>query len=131
MPGIRAIAEADLANTLEDGDFGFGWPIILTAPDGFVSPEPLMGQQGDISQAIDPDTGQLVAGRQAHVGLRISSITEASYPGLPKNIETPSSKPWRVTFDDLQGNTRTFKISEANPDRTLGIIMCQLEVWEP
>ena len=129
--GIRAIAEADLASTLEDGEFGYGWPITLTAPGGFVSQEQIMGQQGDISQAIDPDTGQLVSGRQAHVGLRISSIVAAGYPGLPKGIENAASKPWLISFTDLQNKPQVFKISEANPDRTLGIIMCQLEVWEP
>lgn len=126
--GLRADAEADLGAILEDSDRGFGWPITVTDPAGNVAP--LTGDSGDISQLIDPDTGQAVSGRLAHVSLRISSLDASPVVGLPRNIADASSKPWLVTFDDINGNAFTFKVSESDPDRKLGILVCLLELYE-
>jgi len=147
--GLRQQAESDLSFILEDSVRGFGWPITVANPAG-VSIS-LTGFSNDISQAIDPDTGMLVSGRSASCALRISTIyelggclvTECGEPlaecgepqmeagnvkfGLPIGIADHKSKPWTVTFDDILGKSHTFKVSQTNPDRSLGIITCMLE----
>ena len=128
MPGLREMAEADLAFTLEDEATGFGWPITVTDPAG-TSSTGLIGQSDDIAQLIDPDTGQAVSGRLASVGLRISSLTAQSL-GLPEAIADETSKPWVVKFDDINGVAHTIKVQDSNPDRALGLVVCTLEAYK-
>jgi len=128
--GLRLQAEQDLGAILEDGATGFGWPVILTSPTDFTSTNPLTGFSNDIAQVIDPDTGEAVSGRSASVALRISSIYAAGYTELPKGVFDTTSKPWRVTFDDINGTSHTFKIVQSNPDRMIGILSCILELYE-
>lgn len=125
--GIREIAEADLGLILEDDVTGFGFSIIVTDPSGTV--RPLTGYSNDISQIIDPDTGQAVSGRLASVALRISSLTAAGL-GLPRGIADSGSKPWLIEFDDINGNAFKFKVASSNPDRTLGLVSCLLELYQ-
>lgn len=125
--GLRDIAEADLSVILEDDIYGFGWPITITNPDGVA--KSLTGFSNDISQLIDPDTGQAVSGRLASVSLRISSII-ATGLALPVGIADSASKPWLVTFDSIiAGESFIFKVSQSNPDRALGVITLILELY--
>lgn len=124
---LRSTAEADLGTILEDGIYGFGWPITVTDPAANVGS--LTGFSDDISQLIDPDTGQAVSGRLASAVLRISSLTTAGL-GLPVGIADATIKPWIIQFDDINGNAHKFKVSESNPDRALGIVVCLLESYE-
>ncbi len=124
---LRATAETDLAGILEDDVYGFGWPISVTDPNGTVGA--LKGYSNDISQLIDPDTGEAVSGRLASAVLRISTLT-AKGLGIPVGIADAASKPWLITFDDINGNAFTFKVSKADPDRTLGIVVCMLEIYK-
>jgi hypothetical protein len=125
--GLRATAEADLASILEDGVHGFGWPITVTNPAGLVGS--LTGFSDDISQVIDPETGQAVSGRVASVALRISSLSSIGL-GLPKAIADSTSKPWIIQFNDINGNAFKFKVAQSNPDRALGIVVCLLELYK-
>lgn len=125
--GLRELAEKDLGAILEDSVTGFGWPITVTDPAGIVGT--LTGFSDDIAQVIDPDTGQAVSGRLASVALRVSSLTFAGL-GLPRGIADTGSKPWVIQFDDINGNAYTFKVSQSNPDRALGLVVCLLELYE-
>lgn len=124
---LRIQAEADLGVILEDSAMGFGWPIKVTDPDGKTGE--LTGFSDDISQIIDPDTGVAVTGRLASAALRISSLTEEGL-GLPKAIADKTKKPWTIEFEDINGNPFLFKVSESNPDRALGLVICILETYE-
>lgn len=124
--GLRQQAEADLAFILEDDVGGFGYSITLTDPSGLT--DTFTGFSDDIAQVIDPDTGQAVSGRLASVALRISSLYAAGFK-LPKGIADTGSKPWTVAFNDINGRAHTFKISESNPDRAVGIVVCLLEAY--
>ena len=127
---LRELAEADLAVTLEDPVYGFGWAIKVTDPADNIAPD-LVGFSQDIAQVIDPDTGVAVSGRLASVALRISSLTASPVVGLPQAIADPDQKPWVVEFDDINGTAHIFKVSEANPDRTIGMLICSLEAYDP
>jgi len=122
--GLRTIAEADLSSIMEDDVCGFGWPIIVTDPNG-VTVDTLKGLSDDIGAVVDPDTGQLVSGRLASVALRISSLASAGL-GIPEGIADETKKPWVIEFDDINGNAHTFKVIESNPDRALGVVTCLL-----
>jgi len=125
---FREIAENDLSFTLEDNDFGFGWPINVTDPDGLSAD--VFGQQNDIAFQIDPQTGESVSGRIVEIVLRIKTLTDAGFASLPKQQADKTKKPWIFVFDDVSGNSGTFTVKESHPDQTLGLIFCQLEVYK-
>lgn len=149
---LRQLAESDLGVILEDGVRGFGWSIVLTNPSG--ASIPLTGFSNDIAQVIDPETGQAVSGRSASCVLRMSSITalggnlatECNEPlaqcnepqmesgnvpfGFPQGIADSDSKPWVVTFLDINSSPHRFKVIQSNPDRTLGVLSCLLGLYE-
>jgi hypothetical protein len=122
--GLRAVAEADLATILEDKIYGFGWDISVTDPAGATID--LVGFSRDISQVIDPDTGESVSGRFATVALRISSLIAGGLT-LPEGIADAGQKPWVIQFNDINGFPFIFKVSQSRPDRALGIVTCVLE----
>lgn len=126
---LREVAEQDLGIILEDLETGFGWPITLTAPDGTAAT--FTGFASDISQLIDPDTGQAVSGRLATITLR-NAVIDQELPGkgLPINVVDTNNKPWLVSFDDINGVNYIFKVAESNPDRTLGLTVCILELYK-
>ena len=125
--GLREIAEQDLAITLEDSVYGFGWDIVVTNPAGATLA--LVGSSNDIAQMIDPDTGEAVSGRSASVSLRISTLVAGGF-ALPENKPDEATRPWLITFDDINGNEHKFAVSKSNPDRALGIVTCLLEAWQ-
>lgn len=124
--GLRDLAESDLGHILEDDVAGFGWPITLINQDG--EKLPLKGYSQDISEAIDPDTGQAVVGRKISVALRTSKIRAANFE-LPFGVADQSEKPWLVQFENLGNILATYKVADSKPDRTLGIIVCDLELY--
>lgn len=124
---LRALAESDLGVILEDDTTGFGRPITITDPAGTVGL--LTGFSVDISQLIDPDTGQAVSGRLASAAVRIGHLAEKGL-GLPVGVADSASRPWLVEFDDINGNSYKFKVSESNPDRELGLVTLILELYE-
>ena len=126
---LRSAAEADLSFILEDGVMGFGWPIVITSPNGVSAS--FTGYSNDISSLIDPDTGQAVSGRIASVALRISTLRSSTLGDIPRGIADSGQKPWIAKFDDINGLPYTFKIQSSNPDRGLGIVTCLLEVYNP
>jgi len=123
---LRSVAEKDLGAILEDGVMGFGWAIQVTDPSGLS--KHLTGFSDDISQIIDPDTGEAVSGRLVSVALRISSLTTAGLT-LPVGIADASIKPWVIEFNDINGNPFKFKVSQSNPDRAIGLVTCLLELY--
>lgn len=124
---LRELAETDLGLILEDSSTSFGWSITVTDPAG--TSRTLTGFSDDIAQIIDPDTGQAVSGRLASVALRTSSLIAAGLT-LPRGIADSGSKPWVIEFDDINGNSYKFKVSQSNPDRALGLVTCLLELYE-
>ena len=61
--------------------------------------------------------------------LRISSLIAKGFD-IPIGIEDSNSKPWLVTFDDINGTSFTFKVQDSHPDRTLGTVVCDLDTYE-
>ena len=125
--GLRELAEQDLGIILEDDTTGLGWSISLTNPAGLSAA--LTGFSNDVSEVIDPGTGQLVSGRVASIAIRITHLNNAGFTELPQGIENRASKPWIMVFDDINGITHSFKVRKTNPDRALGVVTCELELY--
>jgi hypothetical protein len=125
---LRERAAADTTAILTNQDH-FGWLITVIDPDGLSAS--ITGFSNDIAQAVDPQTGQVVSGRLATVALSISTLNDAGFTSLPVGIADTNRLPWIVSFNDVQGDAYTFKISVANPDRTLGVVVCYLEAYNP
>ncbi len=64
------------------------------------------------------------------VTLRISTLLTAGFTDLPKDQSDKTKKPWIFEFDDINGNPGKFIVKQSNPDRTLGVILCQLQVFK-
>ena len=124
--GLRSIAEQDLRSILADSSAGFSWDLIVTSPSE--SSETLPGFSNDISEAIDPDTGQIVSGRSASVAISMRLLLDA-FGELPVGIEDDQSKPWLVQFEDIVGVSHLFKVQKSNPDRAIGLVTCLLESY--
>ncbi len=123
MPNLYALAAADTKAILEDSAGGFGVPMVLTAPDG--STQNITGMAADIGNTIDPETGQNISGRAAHVSLPTASLTIGTPVGVPDELVSP----WLVQLQ-LPGETtpQTFRIFETMPDR-LGVLVCFIDIW--
>lgn len=109
-------SEEFLERSLEDTE-AFGWSFTLTNPLG--ESQEISGQARHINMLIDMDTGADVQQEQASVTARLSSITI----GEPK-------KDWLVTVTDTEDNEYECYVTEAFPDRTLGIIVLKLGLLE-
>jgi len=127
--GLRDIAKTDLSLILADSDYGFAYLITVTNPAGTSTPSGFTGFSNDISQIIDPDTGEAVSGRSATVALDMTALTAAGFSTLPEAVADEDLKPWIVVFDDIEGSSYTFKVSQSNPDRSLGLVVCHLEAY--
>ena len=125
---LRSTAEADTTRILEDGSTGFGWPIKLINPDD--TEIELTGFTNDIHELIDPDTGVSVSERRVSIALSISAI-EAEDIDIPYNVADENIKPYVIKFNDSAGTEQIFKVMESHPDRTVGMVTCLLEVYEP
>jgi len=128
---LRAQAESDLNSILKDADNGFGWSIEFVSPAGdFVS---LLGFSNDIGQAIDPETGQPVAGRTVTVSVPIKDFEDRGL-SLPTGITQTNSRPWCVSFMELPGSQSrpvNFRVVNTLPDRGIGMLVCYLEGIRP
>ena len=125
--GLRVQAELDAVGILEDDVSGFGYAIKVTDPTGIEAD--LKGFSNDISQLIDPDTGQAVSGGLVTVTLPVSSIEASVLTGIPVGVAEKTAKPWLVEFDDINGNPGVFKVAKSDRDRGLGIIVLTLETY--
>lgn len=127
--GLRNEAAADLAEIFADSDTGMGWSMSVVDPAGTI--QTVKGRSTDIGHTIDSETGEIISGRTASVSFSIASLLAAGFTSLPVGIADASGKPWRVDFDDINGNTHRFKVQQTFPDRALGVVVCVLESYVP
>jgi hypothetical protein len=120
--GLREQAALDAQSILQDSAMGFGWPLTLTSPLG--ASTQLTGYTTDVSQTIDPDTGQSVSGRRASVAVSLRSLAE-----MPRGEADHQRKPWTVTYADSQGVTGKWKVVEVLPDRAVSVVVLLLESY--
>lgn len=125
---LRLRAEADARAIIADTS-GFGWAITVQPPAGAGSPLDTTCLSGDIGEAIDPETGSLVSGRKASVVLSTGALADAGL-AMPIGVVDTDEEPWRVKLKDTEDTMYYFRIVQTRPDRTIGVIVCMLEVWD-
>ena len=91
MPGLRELAEEDLAVTVEDAEGGFGWATTLIDPAD--AETPMVGLNVNTVLLGDPDTGVAVQGRRVSQTVRISSLPDPLV--LPEGLPDGATRPWR------------------------------------
>lgn len=113
VDNLREQALIDLKQTIQ-GEFK---QKIRIATDQLDSDfKEFIGNSNDIYTAIDPETNQIVTGRQAHAILVLSEVKDY-FNGLPK-------KGWRVQF--LEISPGEFAVKEVRPDASLGTLVLKL-----
>jgi len=123
---LLAQSAADSKVILEDSAAGFAQDITITPPDG--PPVVVRGWANDRAQGIDPETGLMVSAREASIAVSLSTLALAGLD-VPKGEADESQRPWVVSFADLHGKVRTFKVTESNPDQMGDLVTCTLEVY--
>ena len=121
---LSQMAERDLQYIMEEDVSGPRWALSVTDPSG--TNVDLYGISNDISEALDPETGQIVSARSVTASLCIKTLL-ANFAALPRGIHNTNERPWLIEFTDLNDRTQAFKVKEAMPDRRAGIIVCDLE----
>ena len=126
--GLNEIAADDFANFTSNTD-EFGHEFVITAPDGTVI-EGIKGYSTDISALIDPETGQMVAGRTASVSIAMRFFRNAGFGSIPTMEPKKNKKPW--IFEWLAPNTSvyTFSVRDAIPDRKLDQTLFMLQSFK-
>lgn len=113
---LRLQCEEMLALTLEDQDFGFGWPATLKNNITGISQD-IICQQSNISESYDVDSGEFMITQTASITVRLSTLTI----GFPKTG-------WQVTTSDITGVSKNFKVKRVMPDKELGVAVLMLEI---
>lgn len=121
--GLREIAQRD-SRAILNGDAG----IVLTLTDPAGNAGTLTGWSNDIGFLIDPDTGQAVSGRYATIAVSMIDLA-AEGLGIPTNV-SEGVEPWRVALVNERGESFSFSVMSSQPDRTLGVVTCTLEVYK-
>lgn len=124
---LRDLAALDHAAIVADLSL-FAQPITVTNPGGVSAV--VAGQANDVGEVVDQSTGALIMGRTVQVQLLPQSIALAGL-GEVTVVGDPNGKPWLVTFADIHGVVRTFKVVEILADKKLGSLKCIVEGYRP
>jgi hypothetical protein len=124
---LRDLAAADHRLLVEDAVGGFGRELVFVDPlehQGTVN-----GLWNDIGQAIDPQTGALVAGTVAFVHVALGALRAVGL-GVPYAVNDTDKLPWTVMYKDLTGKEVTCKIVEVRKDRSFDAVLCYLASYK-
>lgn len=124
--GLREQAVLD-AQAIIEATAEFAVEVVLIDPAG--TEHAIKGLPTDIGLSTDPETGQAVSLRRASIAFSMLRLDELELD-LPAGIASSTQKPWRVRMTDARGKVQTFKVVETQPDRTLGVHVCFLEIWK-
>lgn len=124
---LRDIAAADHAAIIADTSL-FAQSITVTNPAGLTVI--VAGQANDVGEIIDPSTGAIVFGRTVTVHILPGPIAAAGL-GKVEVLGDTDAKPWLLSFADVHGVVRTFKVIEVLADRKLGSLKCLVEGYRP
>jgi hypothetical protein len=119
---LRAQAKSDLSFTLQDGENGFGMPVIIEQGIHTIGnnvSSPFYAQVGRVSFLIDPDTGQGVNGDFAHIVVNLEDMKNAGFEVDTRNIKNGD---FRISAPDSDGTIQSYSNKSFEPDNTLGVI---------
>lgn len=108
--GLRELAQADMATTLESAA---GGATAFTLIDENNHTWSLNGIVGDIGLMVDTE-GNAVAGRTCSASFRSDRVQI-------NGVTTEPKRGWKVSYVDLSGKTWNLFVLYSMPDRTIGI----------
>lgn len=126
--GLRDQAKRDARYIISGDVYGFRWPVVVEDPNGVVSVD-MYCTSKDISLMIDPQTGMSLSGRTVSCTFHIDDLIDQGFNSLPVSIKD-GGKPWKIKFNDVNGFSFTFIVTDGIPDRTFGVIPCTLELYD-
>lgn len=110
---LNALAESDLALTLEDTENGFAREFVLINNTG--TAYHLAGIVNDIGLTFDTE-GNPISGREITISLRMSKLTDVNGDYIRPG------RGWRAEIvSDVTGKKYTAYIFDFKPDRRLGV----------
>lgn len=98
--------------------------ITVKDPNGVV--HPFAGRNANISQTVDTGTNLTTVSAQNVVAVDIDDLKDVGFETI-RGVSRNDIKPWIVSID---GNEKFYKVTEANPDWSLGSMILWLEVLE-
>lgn len=107
-------------------DDGAKWACTITSPDG-VSVD-FVCRKADRHVSLDPGTDVDVTSRQVCVAVPMVDLKTEGFESI-KGIAASNQKPWKVTTNNILGDSGTYKVVETNPDYDFGDMMMFLEVY--
>jgi hypothetical protein len=119
---LRGQAKSDLSFTLQDGENGFGLPIIIEKNGLSIGKDvnnPFFGQVSRISFLIDPDTGQPVNGDFISV---VANLEQLKLAGFDIETRTLTSGDFKISAPDIDGTIQSLVNKSFEPDNALGVI---------
>ena len=77
---------------------------------------------------VDPDTGNVMSSKNFHISFTESNLIAAPY--VTRDAENELNITGHlVEYSDSTGKVQKYKITEAYPDETAGVIYCNLEFF--
>lgn len=119
-------AAADFREII-NSDIGASLECVITSPDGVINS--FKCRMSDISQSIEPGTGDRVSGRRVSISMSLFDLKHEGFESV-RGIEKKNEKPWKVEFNNILCDQGTFKVTETAPDYTLGVIVLHLELMK-
>ena len=124
---LRNIAAQDLQSIMSS-ECGATWPVTLIAPDGQEWVD-VPSRHNDIARIVDPDTGQVVSGREVTTVISTLELQERGAP-IPQGVYDENQKPWLIRALNISQEQETFKIFSSEPDQALGAVVLVLEKYD-
>jgi hypothetical protein len=117
----------DAANDWQEimnSEIGASVSCTVTNPEGTV--ESFVCRHQDIHQQVVPGTEELISARQVSISICLLDLAAVGFEGI-RGIAKKTEKPWKVDVADINGIAGTFKVSESNPDASVGNMLLYLE----
>lgn len=123
MKSLAVQAREDFRSIL-NSLVGAAVEITITSPDKFV--HTFLGRNANISQSTDTGTNLTTISSQNVASVNIDDLKDVGFETI-RGVSDNALKPWIVAID---GDDKSYKVTEANPDLSLGSMVLWLEVLE-
>ena len=74
---------------------------------------------------FNPENGLPINAKNTHVSISETVLAQAGFSVRNANLEV-DLKGWKIEYADSSGASKAYRINDAMPDETLGLIVCTL-----
>lgn len=127
MAGLIEQAQKLIQQITTDKKTGWGIDVTFTTPDGNITKTITMLA---IKHSLGFDeNGMAAVMPTARVSVSEDALKAVNYPTRDGN-DNVSLLNHKVTWTDVEGITKTYIINKTFPDSTIGLILCQLGLYQ-